>query len=184
LSDEEIAELCDYRLALAELDRRNREISPVLPCPLKEEKLGAIKEYVFGSWDRRFENRLNWLLEMLPESERPSRRLEVYVYGHTHKAHSIRRVFKEEEWNPAILNTGAFQRIASPKQLESIQNERKISDEEMLLKLNPENLPPCYSFVRIWPYNSDTGERPKPVLLYWIKDRRTKEWRFCDICPY
>lgn len=184
LSDEEIVTLCDYRLALIELARHNEQVPPVTPCPRKNEKLGAIKEYVFGSWDRRFQNRLNWLVERLPESGRPNRRFEVYIYGHTHKAHGIKRVFEGEEWNPAILNTGAFQRLATPKQLERIQDEKKIADEKVLLKLSPEDLPPCYSFVSIRPFNCDKGERPDPVLLYWIEDRRTKEWRLYDSCPY
>ena len=58
---------------------------------------------------------------------------------------------------PVVINGGAWQRTITPVQL-----ERSLSGRP-LQSLQPEDLPPCYSFVSI-PSYADT---PTPVVRYW-----------------
>ena len=106
------------------------------------------------------------------------------VHGHTHLADYRQGNFTRVEAGrtyvvdgfspvrgaatPVVINGGAWQRTATPRQLDEYRRRRGVSDAELLESLRPEQLPPCYGFVQIDPY----AERPDPpVLRYWRQDR-------------
>jgi len=51
-----------------------------------------------------------------------------------------------------------------------------MSDERLLGSLQPEDLPACYSFVRIPPY----ADAPAPAVRYWRQ--ASGEWRMGESC--
>jgi hypothetical protein len=70
-----------------------------------------------------------------------------YIFGHTHRAASKFHA-NGALANIAIANTGAFQRVISAESLEKLRVARSLSPDEVL-KLKPEDLPACYTFVRL-----------------------------------
>jgi hypothetical protein len=64
--------------------------------------------------------------------------------------------------NVVHVNTGAFQRVASPAQIRSILAQPKMKSKSAL-DLLPDNLPPCYNFAWVEPYK----EAPGVKLLRW-----------------
>ena len=48
--------------------------------------------------------------------------------------------------------------------LDRVKADRGVSDTELLQTLQPEQLPPCYSFVQIDAYDGRPGP---PALRYW-----------------
>jgi hypothetical protein len=64
---------------------------------------------------------------------------------------------------PVVINAGAWQRTMTPVQYEQLRAERSLTDDQLLQSLRPEDLAPCYSFVRIPPY----AGAPSPSVGYW-----------------
>ena len=56
-----------------------------------------------------------------------------------------------------------------------------IPNEEALLSIKPEDLYPCYTYIRITPHESGSY---KPALEYWIKDPKNGKWGISNNCPY
>jgi hypothetical protein len=91
----------------------------------------------------------------------------VFIYGHTHLALQPTELsLSSGSWKPTFLNSGAWQRVATPEQISLIRERRNLRDEAVLTGLFPEDLPPCYSFVLVKPY--ERGEIPSAVLRYWV----------------
>jgi UDP-2,3-diacylglucosamine pyrophosphatase LpxH len=92
-------------------------------------------------------------------------KMRYFVYGHTHEL--------EEAWPPAgvsyvqVLNTGAFQRVidnnAFIKRISQKKN-KKVSPGEGLRMIPLEELPPCYTYIRV---PNDDG-LPEPQVLRWV----------------
>ena len=112
------------------------------------------------------------------------RPVAVMVHGHTHLADYRQGNFTRVEAGltyvvdgfspvrgaatPIVINGGAWQRTVTPRQLDEHRRRRGLSEAELLESMQPEQLPPCYSFVQIDPYD----ERPDPpVVRYWRQDR-------------
>jgi hypothetical protein len=71
-----------------------------------------------------------------------------------------------------IINSGAWQRVATPIQVEAIRDRKHLPKEKVLPMLLPDDLPPCYSYVLIKPYSE--GKRPIPLLRYWVGEECQK----------
>ena len=186
LKNEELGEICSLRQARIRVAKKQNASPQVTACPLQAEDaaLGAVVTTLLVERETRFRNRLNEVRDGLADDARPTRDFALYIYGHTHKAHGSQQFFDQNaEWNPLVLNTGAWQRVATPDQLKVIQRAKKIKDEEALLRLQPEDLPPCYTYISVMPYDADRGERPYPELLYWVWDDSKKVWHKTIACP-
>ena len=91
----------------------------------------------------------------------------VFIYGHTHLAlQPIELSLGRGYWKPTIINSGAWQRVATPEQIGLIREKHNLRDEAVLTGLVPEDLPPAYSFVLVEPY--EKGTSPSPLLRYWV----------------
>ncbi len=184
LGDDELTALCDHRAALRRARRRFERIltqldptgPPLAECPRTPETAAPRFEYFWRSRDRVFGRHLEQMTDPRP--------VAVMVHGHTHLADYRQGNFTRVEAGrtyvvdgfspvrgaatPVVINGGAWQRTATPRQLDEYRRRRGVSDAELLESLRPEQLPPCYGFVQIDPY----AERPDPpVLRYWRQDR-------------
>ena len=181
LTDDELRALCDHRAAVRRARRRFERIltqldplgPPVAECPRTAETTGPRFDYFWQSRDRLFLGHL----ERLQGGNQP---IAVFVHGHTHLADYRQGNFARVEAGrayvvdgfspvrdaatPVVINGGAWQRTVTPVALGRFQEERGLSDAELLESLRPEQLPPCYSFVRIDAYDGRPGP---PALGYW-----------------
>jgi len=87
----------------------------------------------------------------------------VFVYSHTHSAERFVVINPDVE----VLNTGAWQRLVSPEQIDAKAKAAGKKSEEILRQLRPEDLEACYNFVAIAPY----GNLPKAELRSWRVDK-------------
>ena len=180
LNDDELRALCDHRAAVRRARRRFERIltqidplgPPVVECQRTPETTGPKFAYFWQSRDRRFLRRL----EQLEDGER----IAVFVHGHTHLADYRQGNFTRVEAGrlyvvdgfspvpnavtPVVINGGAWQRTVTPVMLDRLKEDRGVSDAELLDALEPEQLPPCYSFVQIDAYGDGPG---RPALRYW-----------------
>lgn len=179
LDDDALTALCDHRAALRRARRRFERIltqfdptgPPVAECPRTPETAAPRFEYFWGSRDRVFGRHLARLADPRPA---------VFIHGHTRLADYRQGNFTRVEAGrtyvvdgfspvrgaatPVVVNGGAWQRTATPRQLDEYRRRRGTSAAETLESLRPEHLPPCYSFVQVDPY----ADRPAPpVLRYW-----------------
>ncbi len=184
LSDDELTAICDHRAALRRARRRFERIltqldptgPPPTECPRTPETAAPRFEYFWGSRDRVFSRHLEQLTDPRP--------VAVMVHGHTHLADYRQGNFTRVEAGltyvvdgfspvrggatPIVINGGAWQRTVTPRQLEEHRRRLGLSAAELLASMQPEQLPPCYSFVQIDAYD----ERPDPpVVRYWRQDR-------------
>ena len=184
LTDDELTAICDHRAALRRARRRFERIltqldptgPPLAECPRIPETDAPRFEYFWGSRDRVFGRHLEQLTDPRP--------VAVMVHGHTHLADYRQGNFTRVEagltWvvdgfspvrgaaTPVVINGGAWQRTVTPRQLDEHRRRLGLSEAELLESTQPEQLPPCYSFVQIDPYD----ERPDPpVVRYWRQDR-------------
>ena len=84
--------------------------------------------------------------------------LDLYVYSHTHRARRACSPFSSGSWSPLVVNTGAWQRVASPQYLEGLQSGVPYSG----FRIDPEDLAPCYSLVVVI-----DGQVGTPRILFW-----------------
>ncbi len=184
LTDDELTALCDHRAALRRARRRFERIltqldptgPPLAECPRTPETDAPRFEYFWGSRDRVFGRHLEQLTDPRP--------VAVMVHGHTHLADYRQGNFTRVEAGltyvvdgfspvrgaatPIVVNGGAWQRTVTPRQLAEHRRRLGLSEAALLESMRPEQLPPCYSFVQIDPYD----ERPDPpVVRYWRQDR-------------
>jgi UDP-2,3-diacylglucosamine pyrophosphatase LpxH len=177
LTDAELETLCDQRAAFAEQLNRPGESPLITECPRADGTLGAISDYLLRTPDTILKDYLKQTYAALQHTRPNITPFDVFVYGHTHKANRGFQPVKES-WNPTVVNTGAFQRVVTPDQLKAIQEKKALKDKEALLVLTPEDLPACYSYIRINPHK----DRPRPLLRYWVQDESGKwtEKERCD----
>ena len=101
--------------------------------------------------------------------------LRTYVYSHTHRAELPFDGTLSGPFRPKVVNTGAFQRIVTPEQM----NQRFESPQDALRKAKLEDLPRCYSFVVVEPKK----ERFPKLLRYPIPSQdgwRTMAAHLCE----
>lgn len=154
-------------------------------CPRQSGQLSAALTNTFNSTDsllrRHLERRSKWLREQQRGGD-----FSIFVYGHTHKA-EMREPFdsKHDSWHPAVFNTGAFQRLASPTRLIDVLKAKgaKTEAEQYALapSLAPEELPPCYSFISI--KEPHAGGKREAGLNYWAQSSLVRTWQVYPSCP-
>jgi hypothetical protein len=163
LSNEEIGNICDLRKVIAD---ENIDHPAVRQCP--QMTLGAITQSLVSSRNKVFTQHLDETFDHLVKAGRieRDRAFQLFVYSHTHLSDPGFEPLKGSgrSWNPFVVNTGAWQRTATPEQLDSIRRKRNL-DDKLLLKLEPEDLPPCYPFVMVAPY----AATPVSALRFWRK---------------
>lgn len=173
-SDDEIVAMCDRRAM------QNRMQDNIAECPRQEGKLGAAVENLMRSRNSIFADHLRNTYRLLSVAKGVHRHFDIFVFGHTHGADPGFTPLKEN-WNPTVVNSGAWQRVVSPNQLKEIVKAKQLTDEDVLTKLLPEDLPACYSLVMI----KGPSGRPIARLRYWRKDndQRWGIWRTCSSPP-
>ena len=194
LSDDELTAICDHRAALRRARRRFERIltqldptgPPLAECPRNPETAAPRFEYFWRSRDRVFGRHLEQMTDPRP--------VAVLVHGHTHLADYRQGNFTRVEAGrtyvvdgfspvrgaatPVVINGGAWQRTVTPRQLDEHRRRRGVSEAELLESLQPEQLPPCYSFVQIDPY---TDQPDPPVVRYW-RQARDGTWAMAPRC--
>jgi len=78
---------------------------------------------------------------------------------------------------PIVMNTGAWQRTVNKDQLDALVGKRGLKPNEVL-KLQPEDLPACYPFIVVPPYNG----KPVGKLQYWTQSGNS--WTAQDSCDH
>lgn len=185
LTDDELDRLCQYRYLKwrsRPADRRDpAELCPVTD-PQEFQRLGAITRNLLHSDSELDRARLKQRAELVSKSHAPlSGKFDYYIWGHTHRA-DVRQVTTDEAgWNPRMINTGAWQRVASSRQLYKLYLDMKAASKEQVLQQEVDKLPPCYTYVYVGPYGK--VEVPEPLLLTWYRDDKLKRWRTGDSCP-
>ena len=186
MRDDELRALCDQRAVVRRARRRFERIlsqldplgPPVAECPRTVETTGPRFEYFWQSRDRLFLRHLERV-----QGQGNDLPIAVFVHGHTHLADYRQGNFARVEAGrayvidgfspvrdavtPVVINGGAWQRTVTPVMLDRVKAERGVSDTDLLGTLQPEQLPPCYSFVQIDTYDGRPGP---PALRYWRQD--------------
>jgi hypothetical protein len=178
LTDEEIVAACDYRAAMRRARRRFEPVvsqfaprgPAVAECPRTPDTRGALFDYFWRSRDLVFGRHITEMRRRLPSGAQPS----VFVHGHTHlpdRSQTTANLISggllkipmegfspvRGQMAPLVINGGAWQRTVTPVQLERMLSGRTLES------LQPEDLPPCYSFVEVPAYR----ENPEPRVRYW-----------------
>jgi hypothetical protein len=160
--------------------KRPEEKSPpdgrITPCLRKgsqEASLGWVADKILK---REAANRRAFLALT---AKRLSREFDVYVYGHTHAAVAPFSQKVEALWTVRIANDGAFQRVVTTDQLEKLAKKNTKTVPEIFAHLQPEDLQPCYAYVRVDPYAAN--DAPTPKLRWWTLADGT--WLERDSCP-
>jgi hypothetical protein len=197
LSDQELTAVCDYRAAVRRARRRFEPVvtqfaprgPAVVECPRTPETRGAIFEYFWGSRDKLYGDYV----------ERARRRSSgphpvVFAIGHSHladRAQSYANMISggllkipmegfspvRGALTPVVINGGAWNRTITPVQLERLHTERGGSWPDFLRSLEPQALPPCYSFVLIPAYDKE----PAPAVRYW-RPGANGQWAIGPAC--
>lgn len=175
LTDEEIQSVCDGRAAMVAEDNKKKKKPPrVTLCPKKN--LGAVASRQITSLDTIFQKHLNDTRARLRAAGNDNP-FSLFIWAHTHLAVTSYLPFKKSgsNWQPIVVNSGAWQRTISEEQVQQIMRERNWTEKDVLT-LKPEDLRPCYTAITIPPY----VESPKSVLRYWVQVGNT--WKFKDSC--
>jgi hypothetical protein len=187
LTDQELTALCDYRAAVRRARRRFEplvtQFAPrgpaVVECARTPETRGAIFEYFWHSRDELYGNYVDRARRRSSGPNAPA----VFAIGHSHladRAQSYANMISggllkipmegfspvRGALTPVVINGGAWNRTITPVQLERLHTEHGGSWPDFLRSLEPEALPPCYSFVLVPPYQKE----PEPAVRYWRKD--------------
>jgi len=174
LTDEDLQSICDVRAAIVADDTRNHKTPRVTLCP--KLSLGAAAASVIQSRDTIFQKHLTDMWNRLRASGK-TRPFTLFVFSHTHLAEASYSPFERSSssWRPIVVNTGAWQRTISEQQLQSLMRDKGLQARDVL-KLQPENLPPCYPVIIVSPYSST----PQSLLRYW--KQAGGNWSFADTC--
>ena len=198
LTDQELTTICDYRAAVRRARRRFEplvtQFAPrgpaVAECPRAPETRGAIFEYFWRSRDELYGN---YVERARRRSSGPNAPV-VFAIGHSHladRAQSYANMISggllkipmegfspvRGALTPVVINGGAWNRTITPVQLERLHDERGGSWPDFLRSLEPEALPPCYSFVLIPAYDKE----PAPAVRYW-RQGADGAWAIAPAC--
>ncbi len=199
LSDEELTALCDYRAATRRARRRferyltqfDPQGPPVAECPRLPDSRGGQFDYFWRTRDLIYGRRLETVQAARAAGARP---IAIFVHGHTQLVDWRQRVLlstsqgrpvvvdgfspRRDALTPVVINGGAWQRTITPVQFLRLQAASELSAAELLRVLRPEHLAPCYSFVRIDPYE---GTPAAPVVRYW-RQAEGGSWELAGEC--
>ena len=199
LSDDELTALCDYRAATRRARRRferyltqiDPQGPPVAECPRLPDSRGGQFDYFWRTRDLIYGRRLATVQAGLPDRGRP---IAIFVHGHTQLVDWRQRVLRSTSQGrpvifdgfspvrnalaPVVINGGAWQRTITPVEFLRLQAGSELSAAELLRALQPEHLAPCYSFVRIDPYEATPAA---PAIRYW-RQARGGAWELAGEC--
>ena len=175
LTDQQLIALCDYRAALRRSRRRlERSMTQALTagrapseCPRTPATRGSAFDYFWRSRDAVLGRGFERAGATLTADARASQSIKVFALGHTHLAAAPVPLTRGGA-TPVVLNAGAWQRMATPFQIEEVMQDRGWSEGDALRQLRPEDLPACYGVIWIEPYVGD----PKPRVRFWRSDAR------------
>jgi hypothetical protein len=193
MSDDEIVAVCDYRAAVRRSRRRNegglsqfvdRFGPPGSECPRTPETTGTAYKYFWESRDAVFRRHLDAIQKGLPGG---GQSIKLVLYAHQHMQdrpandlHKTPLGFSPNREKDAItaVMVGPWQRTATPVQLDRLKSERNAASvTELLQTLQPEQLAPCYYFVR----SVLTDGKPVPGLGAWAQNRQG-QWNLSRGC--
>lgn len=177
LTDEDIQTLCDRIEFFAQQRSQQADKPAIEHCPSKagsDANLGYFAGKILKKDDEDLIAYLARTRSTLPTAQRS---FVVYVYGHTHSAKQPRPVAVTPEWEVSVVNTGAFQRIASHEFIDSLPEGIRAAPA-FLATLTLEQLPECYSFVSL----QHAAKKPSAVLRYWRRDPKSKDWGEAEDC--
>lgn len=174
LSDRDLRALCD-RLALEDGVRHESlgaAATPIALCP--RSTLSAAGQAFFGSRDKVFSRHLTKVRDDLVKADRLEAKapFEVFIYSHTHRAERAFRPVKGD-WSPAVLNTGAWQRLISEVAMEAKRKADTLSSADVLKTYSVGSLAPCYTFVAVEPSN---GTARAADLMSFRLDAQSGRW--------
>jgi len=176
LTRDQLSRLCDELWLLRRAQKLIGRPGSGTTCPVADSKAASLSNL------RRDRNSV--LAEYLPalrsalsQQTRGHGDLRVFVYSHTHAAEPPFTPFRGP-WEPQVVNTGAWQRVVSTGWLEEFRQRRHMTVAATLGRLVPEDLEPCYTFVRIPPYR----DVPRPQLESYRREGAV--WQiFSGVCP-
>lgn len=177
LEDSEISELCNRRAALHRSQMDAGKTPTIMLCP--RGHLSAATQKFLVSRDKKFARYLEQLNLKLVRAGRlkVGEPFGVFAFSHTHHAEPAFRPLAGQ-WRPAVLNTGAWQRLATEKDLAGFETSKSLQDKkDVLAAIKLKDLPPCYSFVAI---SRDHG-KPQASLRYW-RQGDDGSWRVRESC--
>lgn len=175
LTNEDIQTLCDRIEFLAQLRRAGSEA--IERCPKVVETDANLGYFAGRLLSRDDSDMIAYLAKTQTELRKPLGAFTLFVYGHTHSARQPRPIKITPEWEVSVVNTGAFQRIASPEFIAGIPESER-SDPAFLSKLTLDRLPDCYSFVAL----KSVGNNTVAQLRYWRGDAKAKKWTEGEDC--
>ena len=176
LSDEELVTLCD-RIEVVAGTAGRAGAAPAQRCP-KQGGRDANLGYFAGKLLKRDDDDLaSYLSQAREQILGGGVPFSLFVFGHTHAAAQPRPLKVAPEWGVSVVNTGAFQRIATQEFIASLP-AAEVEDPAFLSKLKLERLPDCYSFVML----KGTGPATAAALRFWTRPASAKTWRESESC--
>ena len=158
LTDQDKMKMCIYRQYLKDLKRN------VTPCRkgLGNGILNNAYEYFFpGTFLSKHLNKVN--------EGHTHHEFKVYIQGHTHGAKEPSTFSARASWLVNTINSGAWQRVIDVDKLGTyLKTANSDKEKRKMAEMQPEELPACYSYVHIPPY--ENGQEPNPKLFWWGKD--------------
>lgn len=161
LSNDEISGICAVR---AERAASETGAAHIKRCPKKD--LGAVLQRLVRSRESVYMDHLNATASRLAKAGvHPV--FELFIYSHTHAAEAAYTPFQHSDssWLPLVMNSGAWQRTITGDHLAALAKARHLADKDVLA-LQPEDLPECYPFILIPPYEAG---KPRGSLQYWTR---------------
>lgn len=137
------------------------KVAGAAPCASADANLSAAVKGLLLSHSQRLERYLSQTFQRIAAERQTVP--EAYVYAHTHSARAAEQLTIDMLREPVRIhyaNTGAFQRIATKAQIKEIMDVRRASS---VMQIQPEQLPPCYSYVWLEPYDRS----PSLQLMKW-----------------
>ena len=171
LEPDEIQAICDRRAAVRAMQKEQNAPLSVTECPVKDPNLRAVAQRLTRSRDEIFSKHLTQTANTLGRAASP---FGVFVYSHTHLVdvgfYPLRSA--GGAWDPRVINTGAWQRVVSPRTIA----KWGLSPGDALRK-TVDVLPACYSMVWIAPYTN----KPAAEIRSW-RQAADGSWDFGPIC--
>jgi UDP-2,3-diacylglucosamine pyrophosphatase LpxH len=179
-SDEDLRVICDARAQIYDFQLEKKVVQPTITkCPVKDASLGAVGQAILKTPRSTIVS--SYLAERFAElkaSAGLSRPFQTFIYGHTHLPDGGFKPMADShpDWNPMVLNTGAWQRTITPEQLDKLKC--RVPAGGSIIELTPEDLPACYSAVFVAP-----GAGSVPELRVWTTSDG-KRWQFAATCQW
>jgi hypothetical protein len=169
LTAEDYQELCDRRLILR--DKYAAQTPPLTLdlCPRRngQPSMGYVLDKLLGREQRNLKQHLLAMRATINAPRREAEPFSIFVFGHTHSATPGQFIDATGVWRPFIINTGAFQRVIDSTHLRAFANQHQLDDDKVLDRITLEDLPRCYTFVRVAP--ADSSGKRSALLRYWAE---------------